>query len=59
MKKKKHLKKLFLHLFIFGCARSSLLAQAFSLVAEGGGSSLVPVHGLPIAVASAVAEQRL
>ena len=34
-------------------------AQAFSLVAEGGGYSPVPVHGLPIAVASPVAEQRL
>ena len=34
-------------------------AQAFSLVVEGGGYSPVPVHGLPIAVASPVAEQRL
>ena len=31
-------------------------AQAFSLVVEGGGYSPVPVHGLPIAVASPRAE---
>ena len=31
----------------------------FSLVAENGGSSLVAVHGLLIAVASLVAESRL
>ena len=45
----KNLKKLFIYLFIFGCAGS--LAAC--------GLSLVTVHGLLIAVASLVAEHRL
>ena len=45
-------------LFIFGCTGSSLLC-GLSLAAVSRGCSLVAVHGLPIAVASLVAEHGL
>ena len=50
--------KMFVYIFI-DCARSSLLAQGLSLVAESGGSSLVLVCGLLIVVASLTVEHRL
>ena len=46
------------YLFIFVCAGSSLLDGLFSSW-EGRGSSLVVVHGLPIAMAFLVVEHRL
>ena len=49
---------LLLCLFIFSCARSSLL-RGLSLAAVNGGYSLVMVHGFLIAVASSVADQGL
>ena len=59
MEKKVLLKNYFciyLFLAVLGLRYS---AQAFSLVAEGGGYSLVPVHGLPTAVPSLTAGHRL
>ena len=54
-----HLKKLFLHAFIFGCAGSVLLCVGFSLVAVSTGYSLVGVCRLLIAVASPIVVHRL
>ena len=48
----------FIYLFIFGCARSSLLLGLFSSCSERG-PLFIAVHGLLIAVASLVAESRL
>ena len=52
---------LFIYLFIylFGRVRSSLLHGVFSLVAGNGGYSLIAFCGLPIAVASLIAEDGL
>ena len=47
-----------IYLFIFGCT-GSLAAWAVFPVAASGGSSLVAVHGLLIAVASFVMEPGL
>ena len=49
---------IFIYLYIFGCAGSSLLCR-FSLVEESWGYFLVAVLGLLIAVASLVAEHGL
>ena len=46
------------HIYLL-TARSSLLAQGLSLVAESGGSSLVLVCGLLIVVASLIVKHRL
>ena len=51
---------LFICLFIFGCAGSSLLREGFSLVTKSRGSLLfVAVRGLLIEAASPVAGHRL
>ena len=49
---------LFVH-YLFGRVRSSLLHGVFSLVAGNGGYSLIAFCGLPIAVASLIAEDGL
>ena len=49
----------FLIFFFLGCTGPLLLCSGFSLVAVGGGHSLVVVHGPLIAVSSPVAENRL
>ena len=54
----KKLKKNFLFIFIFGCAGSSLLLEAFSGCGEQG-LLLVLARGLLIAVAPLVVEHRL
>ena len=52
------LKKIFIHVFICGCAESSLMC-GLSLAAASRGHSLVVMHGLLIEVASFVAEHGL
>lgn len=47
----------YIYSFMFGCTRSSLL-RGLSPVAVSGGSSLVAVHGLLIAVVSLTVEHR-
>ena len=50
---------LYIYLFIFDCAGSSLRCVGFSLVAASWGYSVVAVHGPLIAVAFLVAEHGL